>query len=237
MFLLVRASHFCVAPAGQGRLRSGGLREGSPTLEHRLGCADCCRTSGCKRQLRRSGCLEWMRRFANVSCLCLRVCEHVWQVSSWVRAALEEDNYGDKGQSITEILKQNDVRGTALLKLTSGDMREMKIAMGPSKVLAERIAAVSARPTAASGFQAGASADWKGALVSLWWKFVRTTQAPRSSVLGQQTSANVSSVSYLCCCLQVEAVPKAIALIVEAAVTRALIPACRSRRPICGMCP
>ena len=41
-------------------------------------------------------------------------------------------------------------------------------------------------------------------------------------VLGQQTSANVSSVSYLCCCLQVEAVPKDIALIVEAAVTRAL---------------
>ena len=50
-------------------------------------------------------------------------------------------------------------------------------------------------------------------------------------VLGQQTSANVSSVSYLCCCLQVEAAPKAVALIVEAAVTRALVlmPACRSR--------
>ena len=41
-------------------------------------------------------------------------------------------------------------------------------------------------------------------------------------VLGQQTSANVSSVSYLCCCLQVEAVPKDIALIAEATVTRAL---------------
>ena len=82
---------------------------------------------------------------------------------------MEEDNYGDKGQSITEILKQNDVRGTALLKLTSGDMREMKIAMGPSKVLAERIAAVSAPPMAASGFQVGASAerDWRGALGSL----------------------------------------------------------------------
>ena len=96
----------------------------------------------------------------------LRVCEHGWQVSSWVRAALETENYGDKGQSIAEILKQNDVRGSALLKLTSGDMREMEIPMGPRKVLAERIAAVSAPPMAASGFQVGASAerDWKGAL-------------------------------------------------------------------------
>ena len=40
-------------------------------------------------------------------------------------------------------------------------------------------------------------------------------------VFRQQTSANVSSVSYLCCCLQVEAAPIDIALIVEAAVTRA----------------
>ena len=64
VFLLVRASHFCVAPAGQSRLRSGGLREGSPTLEHRLGCADCCRTSGCNRQLTRSRTLQWSRRLA-----------------------------------------------------------------------------------------------------------------------------------------------------------------------------
>ena len=35
----------------------------------------------------------------------------------------------------------------------------MGIAMGPRKVLAKRIAAVSAPPTAASGFQVGASAD------------------------------------------------------------------------------
>ena len=32
LFLLVRASQFCVAPAGQSKLRSGGLREGSLTL-------------------------------------------------------------------------------------------------------------------------------------------------------------------------------------------------------------
>ena len=102
-------------------------------LEHRLGCAQSCRPSGCKRQLRRSGSLEWMRRFADVSCLKLRVCEHGRQVSFWVRAALEEENYADKGQSITEILKQNDVSGTALLKLTSGDMREMKSPWGRAK--------------------------------------------------------------------------------------------------------
>ncbi|CAE7293531.1 unnamed protein product [Symbiodinium sp. CCMP2592] len=95
------------------------------------------------------------------------------EVSSWVRAALETENYGDKGQSIAEILKQNDVRGTALLELTAEKMRTVGILMGPAEVLAKRIAAVSAPPTAASGFQ-------------------------------------------------VEAVPTDIALIVEAAVTRAL---------------
>ena len=95
----------------------------------------------------------------DVSCLKLRVCEHGWQVSSWVRAALEADNYGDKGQSITEILKQNDVRGTALLKLTFERLvnKPYNIVPGPAEVLAERIAAVSAPPTAASGFQARAS--------------------------------------------------------------------------------
>ena len=102
----------------------------------------------------------------DVSCLKLRVCEHGRQVSFWVRAALEEENYGDKGQSIAEILKQNDVRGSALLELTAEKMRTVGILMGPAEVLAKRIAAVSAPPTAASGFQVGASAerDWKGAL-------------------------------------------------------------------------
>ena len=110
--------------------------------------------------------MEWMRRFADVSCLKLRVCEHGWQVSSWVRAALETENYGDKGQSIAEILKQNDVRGSALLKLTFERLvdKPYNIVAGPAEVLAERIAAVSAPPMAASGFQVGASADWKGAL-------------------------------------------------------------------------
>ena len=102
----------------------------------------------------------------DVSCLKLRVCEHGRQVSFWVRAALEEENYSEEVQEITGSLKSQKVKGTALLKLTSGDMREMEIPMGPRKVLAERIAAVSAPPTAASGFQVGASAerDWKGAL-------------------------------------------------------------------------
>ena len=69
-------------------------------------------------------------------------------------------------QEITGSLKSQKVKGTALLELTSDDMEKMGILMGPRKVLAKRIAAVSAPPTAASGFQVGASAerDWKGAL-------------------------------------------------------------------------
>ena len=148
-------------------LRSGGLSVKPCGLEHPLGCAHWRRPSGCKRQLRRSGSFEWMRRFANVSCLCLRVCEHGWQVSSWVRAALQADNYAEEAQEITGILKSQKVKGSALLELTLDDMEKMGIAMGPRKVLAKRIAAVSAPPTAASGFQVGASADWKGALGSV----------------------------------------------------------------------
>ena len=89
-------------------------------------------------------------------------------------AALEADNYAHKVQAITEILKSEDVMGTALLKLTAEKMQKVGIRLGPSEVLAERIAALSGPPMAASGFQAGASADWKGAWASLW-KFVRTT--------------------------------------------------------------
>ena len=55
LFLLVRASQFCVAPAGQSKLRSGGLREGSLTLAFFGGCAPCCRV--CETR-------QWMRRFA-----------------------------------------------------------------------------------------------------------------------------------------------------------------------------
>ena len=55
LFLLVRASHLCVAPAGQSKLRSGGLREGSLTLAFLGGCAPCCRF----RETR-----QWMRHFA-----------------------------------------------------------------------------------------------------------------------------------------------------------------------------
>ena len=41
----------------------------------------------------------------DVSCLKLRVCEHGWQVSSWVRAALEEENYAEEAQEISGILE------------------------------------------------------------------------------------------------------------------------------------
>ena len=107
-----------------------------------------------------------MRRFADVSCLKLRVCEHGRQVSFWVRAALEEENYSEEVQEITGSLKSQKVKGTALLELTAEKMRTVGILMGPAEVLAKRIAAVSAPPMAASGFQVGASAerDWKGAL-------------------------------------------------------------------------
>ena len=99
-----------------------------------------------------------------------RICDG-WQVSFWVRAALEEDNYTDEAQEIAEILKSQKVNGTALLKLTYERLvaEPYKIAAGPAGNLAERIAAVSAPPMAASGFQVGASAerDWRGALGSL----------------------------------------------------------------------
>ena len=73
------------------------------------------------------------------------------QVGSWVRAALEEANYGrEKVQKITNILKSEDVMGNALLMLTLNDMKDMNINMGPRKVLANRIAAVS-QPTAKAG--------------------------------------------------------------------------------------
>ena len=115
----------------------------------------------------------------------LRVCEYGWQVSSWVRAALEEENYADEAPEIAGILKSQKVKGTALLELTAEKMRTVGILMGPAEVLAKRIAAVSAPPMAASGFQVGASARVEGCLgvtgevaVQL---FVRTTRKPRSS--------------------------------------------------------
>ena len=100
----------------------------------------------------------------DVSCLKLRVCEHGWQVSSWVRAALEEENYAAEAQEIIGILESQNVKGSALLDLTYQWLvdKPYNIAGGPAGKLAKRIAAVSAPPTAASGFQAGASADWKG---------------------------------------------------------------------------
>ncbi|CAE7246239.1 unnamed protein product [Symbiodinium sp. KB8] len=78
----------------------------------------------------------------------------VEQVGSWVKAALEEDDYGDQVERVTKALKSQDVRGRALLLLTSEDMKEMEIPMGPRKVLCNRIAARAAPAAAASGFQA-----------------------------------------------------------------------------------
>ena len=74
------------------------------------------------------------------------------QVGYWIRAALEEANYRkEKVQRITNIMENEDVMGKALLMLTSDDMKDMKIPVGPRKVLANRIAAVS-QPTAKAGF-------------------------------------------------------------------------------------
>ena len=65
---------------------------------------------------------------------------------------MEEANYGrEKVQKITNILKNEDVMGNAVLMLTLNDMKDMNINMGPRKVLANRIAAVS-QPTAKAGF-------------------------------------------------------------------------------------
>ena len=78
------------------------------------------------------------------------------QVGYWIRAALEEASYDNEEdeevvQEITNTLKGEKVKGAALLLLTSGDMKDMKIPVGPCKVLANRIAAVS-QPTAKAGF-------------------------------------------------------------------------------------
>ena len=106
----------------------------------------------------------------DVSCLKLRVCEHGWQVSSWVRAALEADNYAEEVQEIVGTLKQQKVKGTALMDLTYERLvaEPYKIAGGPAGNLAKRIAAVSAQPMAASGFQARASAEIGGVPWGHW---------------------------------------------------------------------
>ncbi|CAE7372153.1 unnamed protein product [Symbiodinium natans] len=73
------------------------------------------------------------------------------EVGYWARAVLEEANCGKETvQNITNIINSEDIMGKALLKLTLNDMQDMNIRMGPRKVLAERIAAVSL-PTAEAG--------------------------------------------------------------------------------------
>ncbi|CAE7874211.1 unnamed protein product, partial [Symbiodinium sp. KB8] len=83
------------------------------------------------------------------------------EVRDWVQAMLP------KNPGVAETLDQQQVDGEALLELTSDDMKEMGILLtferlvdkpynivaGPAEVLAKRIAAVSAPPMAASGFQ------------------------------------------------------------------------------------
>ncbi|OLP71954.1 hypothetical protein AK812_SmicGene48342, partial [Symbiodinium microadriaticum] len=82
------------------------------------------------------------------------------EVSSWVRAALEAENYDDEAQEITGILNSQKVKGSALLKLTFERLvdKPYNIVAGPAEVLANRITALSAPPTAASGFQDDPSA-------------------------------------------------------------------------------
>ena len=78
------------------------------------------------------------------------------QVGYWIRAVLEEASYDNDEdeevvQEITNTLKVESVKGRALLLLTSDDMKDMKIPVGPRKVLENRIAAVS-KATAKAGF-------------------------------------------------------------------------------------
>ncbi|CAE7915434.1 unnamed protein product, partial [Symbiodinium necroappetens] len=81
----------------------------------------------------------------------------VEQVGSWVETALEERNYADEVQTTTKILKDQKVKGTALLDLTYDRLvnQPYNIAAGPASQLAKRIAALAAPAAAASGFQAG----------------------------------------------------------------------------------
>ncbi|CAE7383587.1 unnamed protein product [Symbiodinium sp. CCMP2592] len=112
--LLVRASQFCVAPAGCPLLQADWLDKTAEEIQS-LG---------------------------------------VEEVGSWVRAALEEASFDEEDevvQEITNTLKGEKVNGAALLLLKSDDMKELKIPMGPRKVLASRIAAVS-KATAKAGF-------------------------------------------------------------------------------------
>ena len=99
------------------------------------------------------------------------------QVRDWVKAMLP------KNPEIAETLYQQQVDGEALMDLTYQRLvdKPYNIAAGPAGNLAKRIAALSAPPTAASGFQVGASAEheWRGTLGH--WGSLRTTRKPRSS--------------------------------------------------------
>ena len=100
------------------------------------------------------------------------------QVRDWAKAVFPTI------PQVAETLHEQQVDGEDVLDLTYERLvaEPYKIAAGPAGKLAKRISALSAPPTAASGFQVGASAerDWRGALGSLG-KFVRTTRTPRSS--------------------------------------------------------
>ena len=84
--------------------------------------------------------------------------ESVWMGRSvlgseqpWKRRASTTRKDEEVVQEITNTLKGEHVNGAALLLLKSDDMKELKIPMGPRKVLASRIAAVS-NATAKAGF-------------------------------------------------------------------------------------
>ena len=116
--------------------------------------------TGCARQLRRSRTLAWSRRERQCcKAICVRFA-FFFQVGSWVEAALEERNYADEVQTTTKILKDQKVKGTALLDLTYDRLvnQPYNIAAGPASQLAKRIAALAAPAAAASGFQAGGQA-------------------------------------------------------------------------------
>ena len=86
----------------------------------------------------------------------LRACDCGWQVSCWVRAALEEDGDSEDALQIVRTLQKEKVRGKSLLGLTYERLvaAPYNIAAGPAQNLADRINAMLA-PTAATEFQAG----------------------------------------------------------------------------------
>ena len=113
----------------------------------------------------------------------LLVCVASLQVRDWVKAVLKTKRLDEgKAAAAAQRLEDEEVTGAMLFGFTADKLLDYGVKRGPADTLVNQLQASGswAPPTTASGFQVGASADWKGAWAS-HWKFVRTTQAPRSS--------------------------------------------------------